>query len=121
MFVMVVEVVFGHNIDLRFCPLLVPRRLANPLVDSRPKPLEQDFQSLRLQFFYFVAKHLSGFYMNYLHFLGLFGDRPLEDTGSLGSLVRWLFLLGGWGTTISMFLQTLKFKKYIGPTTAAVL
>jgi hypothetical protein len=29
-----------------------------------------------------------------------------------------LFLLGGWGTTISMFLQTLKIRKYIGPRTA---
>jgi hypothetical protein len=32
-----------------------------------------------------------------------------------------LFLLGGWGTTIAMFLQTLKFKQYISPNAAMVL
>merc|ERR1712187_433828 len=34
--------------------------------------------------------------------------------------MRFQFILGGWGTTIAVFLHTLKFKGYIGPR-AAVL
>jgi len=67
--------------------------------------------------FYCIAKHFSGYYVNYLCFLGLLGKDVVNDW----SLVRKLFLLGGWGTTIAMFLQTLKFKRYISPNAAMIL
>jgi hypothetical protein len=67
--------------------------------------------------FYCIAKHMSGYYINYLCFLGKFGPNPIVDY----ALLRNLMLLGGWGTTIAMFLQTLKFKKYISNTAAMVL
>ena len=67
--------------------------------------------------FYIVAKHFSGYFMNYLIFLGIFGNEPILQW----ALVRRLLILGGWGTTISMFLQTLKFKKYISVTAAIIL
>ena len=54
--------------------------------------------------FYCIAKHFSGYYINYLCFLGHFGPNPIMAHG----LLRKLLLLGGWGTTIAMFLQTLK-------------
>merc|ERR1712008_275879 len=52
--------------------------------------------------FYCIAKHFSGYYINYLCFLGHFGDNPIMTW----SLLRRLLLLAGWGTTIAMFLQT---------------
>lgn len=67
--------------------------------------------------FYCIAKHFSGYYVNYLCFLGHFGETPIMTW----SLIRKLFLLGGWGTTIAMFLQTLKFRKYISPRAAQIL
>jgi hypothetical protein len=73
--------------------------------------------ALVVKAFYCTAKHMSGYFVNYLCFLGKLGDNPVMEY----SLVRNLFLLGGWGTTIAMFLQTLKFKKYISPRTAMVL
>jgi len=35
-------------------------------------------------------------------------------------LMHVLFILGGWGTTIAMFLQTLKIKKYISARTSVL-
>jgi len=67
--------------------------------------------------FYCIAKHFSGYYINYLCFLGHFGDNPIMTW----SLLRRLLLLAGWGTTIAMFLQTLKFKKYISYRAAQIL
>ena len=67
--------------------------------------------------FYVVAKHFSGYFVNYLLFLGIFGNEPILHW----ALVRKLLILGGWGTTIAMFLQTLKFKKYISVTAAILL
>jgi hypothetical protein len=61
--------------------------------------------------FYVTAKHFNGLFLNYLIFLGLL-------TAEQDRLMGFLFLLAGWGTTIAMFLQTLKVKKYIGPRTA---
>merc|ERR1719433_2411757 len=69
--------------------------------------------------FYVTAKHFSGYYVNYLIFLGKMGDDPMS--GEHATLARQLMLLGGWGTTIAMFLQTLKFKHYIGYITAMLL
>lgn len=67
--------------------------------------------------FYITAKHFTGYYANYLLFLGKLGDDPVNEWG----LLRKMLILGGWGTTIAMFLQTLKFRRYIGPTTAMIL
>jgi len=66
--------------------------------------------------FYCIAKH-NGYYINYLCFLGKFGTNPMVDY----SLLRNLLILGGWGTTIAMFLQTLKFRRYISHTAAMIL
>ena len=63
--------------------------------------------------FYVTAKHVNGFFINYLLFLGLL-------TSAQDRLMHFLFLLAGWGTTIAMFLQTLKIRKYIGPRTAVL-
>jgi hypothetical protein len=63
--------------------------------------------------FYVIAKHFNGYFINYLLFLGLL-------TAAQDRLMHFLFILAGWGTTIAMFLQTLKVRKYIGPR-AAVL
>ena len=70
-----------------------------------------------VKFFYCIAKHMSGYYVNYLIFLGKLGPDPISDY----QLLRALLLLGGWGTTIAMFLQTLKFKKYISTRAAMIL
>jgi hypothetical protein len=67
--------------------------------------------------FYMTGKHFNGYYLNYLAFLGCFGDSPLTEW----SLLRKMLILGGWGTTIAMFLQTLKFRRYISATTAMLL
>jgi len=67
--------------------------------------------------FYISAKHFNGYYVNYMLFLGLLGEDPLHEW----SMTRRLLILGGWGTTIAMFLQTLKFKRYISPRTAMIL
>jgi hypothetical protein len=70
-----------------------------------------------VKFFYVTAKHFSGYFVNYLCFLGKLGEDPINEWG----VMRKMFILGGWGTTIAMFLQTLKFKGYIGPTAAMFL
>ena len=67
--------------------------------------------------FYVTAKHYSGYFVNYLCFLGILGSEPILHW----ALVRRLLILGGWGTTIAIFLQTLKFKKYISMTSAIIL
>jgi hypothetical protein len=69
------------------------------------------------KFFYVTAKHLQGYYVNYMLFLGMLGNNPIMEW----SMTRRLCILGGWGTTIAMFLQTLKFKGYISPFAAMVL
>ena len=64
--------------------------------------------------FYLQAKHISGYYINYLIYTNSF---PASYNGNM----RLLLLLAGWGATISVFLHTLKFKKYIGPKVAMAL
>ncbi|MSP62134.1 MAG: hypothetical protein EXR72_17730 [Myxococcales bacterium] len=61
--------------------------------------------------FYISAKHFNGYFINYLLFLALISSE--QDR-----LMRCLFILAGWGTTIAMFLQTLKIKKYISSKTS---
>jgi len=58
--------------------------------------------------FYIFAKHFLGHYYNYVRY----DDRMSEDQ------VYWIKLMNifaGLATTVSIFLHTLKFKKYIGP------
>lgn len=63
--------------------------------------------------FYVLAKHINGYFLNYLIFLGLL-------TSEHDRLMRCLFILAGWGTTIAMFLQTLKIRKFISPRTSVL-
>jgi hypothetical protein len=70
-----------------------------------------------VKLFYVTAKHFSGYFVNYMCFLGMLGDNPINEW----SVMRKMFILGGWGTTIAMFLQTLKFKGYISPFAAMTL
>ena len=63
--------------------------------------------------FYIFAKHYIGFYLNYTRFLGRVG--PAEQKVMYG------LLLGAcWGTTVALFIHTLKFKRYIGARTGAL-
>lgn len=61
--------------------------------------------------FYVIAKHFNGYFINYLIFLGLL-------SAAQDRLMHFLFLLAGWGTTVAMFLQTLKIRKIITPRAA---
>lgn len=87
--------------------------------DTTTKTTDKDVQryAMVVKVFFVIAKHFSGYYINYLCFLGYLGPDPVMDW----QLVRFLFITGGWGTTIAMFLQTLKFKKYINNLTAQIL
>ena len=71
-----------------------------------------------IKVFYMFAKWFQGFFINYMIFSGVLGSSRDNDHEIL---LQTLYLLGGWGTTISMFLHTLKFKKYIGPRTSMLL
>lgn len=64
--------------------------------------------------FYLPGKHISGYYINYLLYTNTF---PASYDGTM----RLLFLLAGWGTTIAVFLHTLKFKNYLSARMAMVL
>jgi len=64
--------------------------------------------------FYVWAKHYIGYFLNYVRFL----DRVTEEERYHIFL---LMTFGAFATTISMFLHTLKFKKYIGPRTSYVI
>jgi len=64
--------------------------------------------------FYIWAKHYIGYFLNYVRFL----DRVSEEERYHIFL---LMTFGAFATTISMFLHTLKFKKYIGPRTSYVV
>lgn len=64
--------------------------------------------------FYIWAKHYIGYFLNYIRFL----DRVTEEQRYHVFL---LMTFGAFATTISMFLHTLKFKKYMGPKTSYVI
>lgn len=68
-------------------------------------------QTWTTKVFMIFGKHITGFLINYLIFLDAI---PAHHTRTL----RLQLILGGWGTTIAVFLHTLKFKGYIGPRTA---
>mmetsp|Transcript_101344 Transcript_101344/g.262394 ORF Transcript_101344/g.262394 Transcript_101344/m.262394 type:complete len:358 (+) Transcript_101344:86-1159(+) len=72
-----------------------------------------NLQTWTSKVFMCFGKHVSGFLCNYLIFLDLIPEHHHRT-------LRYQFILGGWGTTIAMFLHTLKFKGYLGPR-AAVL
>jgi len=99
-----------------FFPYYTVRRLF-PKSSFRHSTKSGNNYAMVVKVFYCIAKHCSGYYVNYLCFLGHFGSNPMMTW----SLLRKLCLLGGWGTTIAMFLQTLKFKKYISNFAAQVL
>jgi len=69
------------------------------------------------KYFYITAKHFSGYYVNYMLFLGALGDDPMHDW----PLTRRLVLLATYGTTIAVFLKTLSFRGYISPRTSMLL
>jgi hypothetical protein len=71
------------------------------------------WSTLVVKYFYVFAKHFIGFFVNYMRFLGRVG--PEEQRLAYG------LLLGGcWGTTVALFIHTLKFKGYIGPRLGAI-
>lgn len=84
---------------------------------TNSKNVTERTYALVVKSFYIFAKHFSGYYVNYLNFLGLFGNNPIMEW----SMLRYLLILAGWGTTIAIFLQTLKFRKYISLRTNAIL
>jgi len=61
--------------------------------------------------FYVWAKHYIGYFLNYVRFLNRVSDDQRYH-------VYLLLIFSCFATTISLFLHTLKFKKYIGPKTA---
>lgn len=61
--------------------------------------------------FYVWAKHYMGFFLNYVRFLDRLSSEEIYH-------LYFMLIFGAAATTISMFLHTLKFKKYIGPRTA---
>jgi len=61
--------------------------------------------------FYVWAKHYIGFFLNYVRFLR-------RDTEEQRYHIYHVLLCSAFATTVSVFLHTLKFKKYIGPRTS---
>lgn len=98
-----------------FFPYYTVRDLV-PKSSFRHTIKEGNRYALIVKIFYCIAKH-NGYYVNYLCFLGKFGPNPMVDY----ALLRNLLILGGWGTTIAMFLQTLKFRRYISHIAAMIL
>ncbi|KAJ3220070.1 hypothetical protein HDU67_006826 [Dinochytrium kinnereticum] len=58
--------------------------------------------------FYIWAKHYIGFFLNYARFL----DRIDEEEKYY---IHHILVFSSFATTIAVFLQTLKFKRYMGP------
>ncbi|GAG21154.1 unnamed protein product, partial [marine sediment metagenome] len=110
------NILFPLEILLTFFPYYTIRNYF-PKSSFRNSTNNGNKYAVVVKIFYCIAKHISGYYINYLCFLGIFGNQPIIDYG----ILRKLLLLGGWGTTISMFLQTLKFKKYISSNVAMIL
>ena len=66
--------------------------------------------SLLSKIFYVWAKHFNGYFLNYMLWIGL-----VRKNESAMYRAHWLLLAGGWATTVAMFLNTLKYKRMIGP------
>ncbi|KAJ3176550.1 hypothetical protein HK101_010424 [Irineochytrium annulatum] len=58
--------------------------------------------------FYIWAKHYIGFFLNYVRFLNRITDHEKV-------YIHHILIFASFATTISVFLQTLKFKRYMGP------
>jgi len=95
---------------------LFPRtRLRDSISNDKEKSVANrrfiNIQTWTTKVFMCFGKHVSGLLCNYLIFLDAIPEHHYRT-------MRLQFLLGGWGTTIAMFLHTLKFKGYMGPRTA---
>ena len=69
--------------------------------------------SYAIKFFYLFAKHFIGTFPLYLQFLGRV-DKDMQYN------LYGIQILSSYAATISIFIHTLKFKKWIGPITAMV-
>jgi hypothetical protein len=99
--------------------LLFPKTsFGDSIVNSREKTdSNKVFLSnmVRLSKLYYIfAKHYIGFFLNYIRFLDLM---PSEYYLYIYAML----IFSAFATTISMFLHTLKFKKYIGAKTSIIL
>jgi len=95
---------------------LFPRtRLRDSISNDKEKSAANkafiNFQTWTSKVFMCFGKHVSGLLCNYLIFLDAVPEHHYRT-------FRLQFILGGWGTTIAMFLHTLKFKGYLGPRAA---
>ncbi|KAI9337898.1 hypothetical protein DFJ73DRAFT_848603 [Zopfochytrium polystomum] len=63
--------------------------------------------------FYIWAKHYIGYFLNYARFMNRMNDEEIQ-------YIYYILVFSSFATTISIFLQTLKFKKYIGARTSFV-
>jgi len=95
---------------------LFPRtRLRDSISNDKEKSAANkrfiNIQTWTSKVFMCFGKHVSGLLCNYLIFLDAIPEHHNRT-------LRLQFILGGWGTTIAMFLHTLKFKGYLGPRTA---
>jgi hypothetical protein len=61
--------------------------------------------------FYIWAKHYIGFFLNYVRFMNNIDEQIQKE-------LYLLLISSAFATTISLFLHTLKFKKYMGPKTS---
>ncbi|KAI8851438.1 hypothetical protein BC829DRAFT_386732 [Chytridium lagenaria] len=64
--------------------------------------------------FYIWAKHYIGYFLNYARFLN-------RITESETYYIHHILVFSSFATTIAVFLQTLKFKRYIGPRTSFIV
>ncbi|KAJ3380051.1 CTP synthase ura7 [Lobulomyces angularis] len=64
--------------------------------------------------FYVWAKHYIGFFLNYVRFMDRLNNQQQKN-------MYLLEIFSSMATTISVFLHTLKFKKYIGPRTSFIV
>ncbi|KAJ3098523.1 hypothetical protein HDU96_011053 [Phlyctochytrium bullatum] len=72
------------------------------------------FTILVTKVFYIFCKHIIGFYLNYVRFLDRITPADVRN-------VYHVSLFSAFATTIAVFVQTLKFKRYIGPRTSAII
>lgn len=95
---------------------LFPRtRLRDSISNDKEKSAANkrfiNIQTWTSKIFMCFGKHVSGLLCNYLMFLDAVPEHHHRT-------FRYQFILGGWGTTIAMFLHTMKFKGYLGARTA---
>jgi len=110
----VIMVFFPYFTVRKFFPRT---RLRDSLSNDKEKSAANrrfiNIQTWTTKVFMCFGKHMTGFMMNYLIFLDAIPEHHWKT-------MRMQFILGGWGTTIAVFLHTLKFKGYLGPRMAIV-